>query len=241
VAITGKEKAMKKLFVVIILAFFAAPLAFGQNLIYGGVTLQPGDVINLYGGPVTSIPVTPKSLSPIPDARKYGHTAMYVGLDPATKKPSFLCFTTRKEGWEAKAFGGRILTEKEFLSANMSHKKFDVFRLQNAAGLDQKRLIREAKKIAAPRMLGPVDTKYGFPEVCSSAVAKVLRETTGNQKIRVPSPEEFSGNPNFRKQGNKSINISDALSQVKMRKPVQLNKAGGGGCPPGYYKCGKLC
>jgi hypothetical protein len=210
---------MKQVFivdVVVILLILGAPSAFGQTATYQGATLQPGDVINFIGGVVT----TGHFLT-------YGHTALYLGVDPQTGHRSFLDFSVTKGGPIEIVFGtpqpfvGRILTEREFLTYNARyHESFDVFRLQDVS-LDQQRLLQEAKSIALP------SNWFVFSKVCSSAVSAVLSNVTGDP-ISVQTPDDFVGG-RFRRHPQltgKSINIRAALREVSIAE----YKADASGC-----------
>src|ERR1700687_854774 len=87
--------------------------AFAQTIAYQSVKIHPGDVINFHGGDFTT-----------GGFLEYGHSALYLGLDPQTRERVFLDFTA-SETWgggapkkNERAFIGRILPEREFLMAS---------------------------------------------------------------------------------------------------------------------------
>ena len=176
-----------------------------DSVTYQGVRLQPGDVINFLGGGATTGGLL-----------TYGHTGLYLGIDPQTRQQTFLDFSTTKGGpielvfGTARAFRGRILSEREFLDYNgRYHQGFDVFRLRDASTINQRVMIREAKRIAATESWGPLT------QVCSSAVAVVLSRATGTV-IDVTTPDGFTAG-RFGKHpqlAGKSINIQVALREV---------------------------
>lgn len=179
-----------------------------DTVTYQGATLQPGDVINFLGGGATS-----------GNFLVYGHTGMYIGTDPQTKQKSFLDFSTTKGGptnlvfGSPQAFGGRILTEGEFLNYNAKyHEAFDVFRLRNNSAINRTLLIREAKQIANTESWGPLG------EVCSSAVAVVLSKATGTA-IAGRTPDDLTTGVFMRHPQliGRSINIQAALRDVRRR------------------------
>lgn len=193
-----KEKPMKQVLVAILLGILVAPSAFGQMGIYQGVPLQAGDVINFTKGPFTTAHV-----------QTYGHTALYLGVDPQTGKPTFLDFSITK-GDPARAFRGRILAEQEFLTYNAkSHPSFDVFRLRDTSTLDQHSLLQEAKRIA-------VTGTWPTTNLCSSAAAAVLSKASG-RVIDVKTPNGFVGGPFQRhpQLTGKSISTQYALRDVE--------------------------
>lgn len=177
-----------------------------EQIRYQGVTIQPGDVITFHGGGATTGHLL-----------VYGHASLFLGIDPQTGKRTFLDFSTTKGGatqivfGTSRPFNGRILGEQEFLSYNGKyHQSFDVFQLQNRSNLDQREMLREAKRLSATE-------KYGvYGEVCSSTVAAVLSKATGT-KIDVFSPDGFGQDAHFHKNpqlAGKTINIQAALREV---------------------------
>lgn len=148
---------------------------------YQGIVLQPGDVINFQGGAATAF-----------HFERYGHSALYLGVDPQTHQREFLDFTTTKGGMTEYVLGspqpfyGRILNEKNFFTANLkSHATFDVFRLKGSPTIDQRAMFREAKVISFHK-------SWGFSGVvCSSAVADVLSKATG-MKIGGFTPNDLT-------------------------------------------------
>lgn len=191
---------MKLVIVVIVLTILATPFAYGQTPSYQGASIQPGDVINFHGGVFTTCGFL-----------TYGHSALYLGVDPETGKHSFLDFTISKV--KQRAFVGRILPEKEFLTISAEHHlSFDVFRLQDVSNLNQQIMLQEAKLIAVP------DNLFGFSEVCATAVASVLSKTTG-MAINAKTPDDFVGGQ-FQRHPQllgKSINIEAALREIAFR------------------------
>ena len=155
-----KEKAMKRLIAVMILAILSVSFAFGQTVTYQGVTLEPGDVINFHKGPVTA-----------GNLISYGHSGMYLGMDPLTGKQTFLDFNIGNGEH-------RLPSEREFLNNNAElHSGFDVFRLGGAQKLDPKMLL-EAARVVANKQYDLAGHSY-FSENCASAIASVLSEATG--------------------------------------------------------------
>lgn len=199
---------MKQVLVAIVLTILGVHGAFAQNqtVTYQGVTLQPGDVINFYGGIFT----TGGFLT-------YGHSALYLGVDPQTNQRVFLDFTTTEKyyGGPAKkperAFVGRILSEKEFWVASArSHNAFDVFRLRDVSRLKQGPMLQAARDVAIPA------NSFFFSRVCSTAVAAVLSQATGS-KIRAWTPDGFTGR-RFRKHPDlvAKILIQDLMDEHDM-------------------------
>lgn len=176
------------------------PSEQADSVTYQGVTLQPGDVVNFYGGIFT----TGGFLT-------YGHSALYLGIDPQTNERSFLDFTTSKAN--ERAFVGRILPEREFLATSAKyHQSFDVFRLRDRSILDQRKLVQEAKRVAIPK------NKFFFSEVCSTAVAEVLSKASGSH-ITARTPDDFVGGAFQRhpQLSGKSINIQAAIRDAENR------------------------
>jgi hypothetical protein len=190
-----------------VISLVLEPSALAQDRItIQQATLEPGDVINFTGGGAT-----------LGGIRKYGHTGLYLGIDPVTKKPAFLDFTTdsTKGGTllhkSNKAFNSKILGLEEFLSDNISHPSFDVFRLKDRSTLDQKALIRTAKVIASEEIF------CVGGEVCSSAAARVLSAGTGVE-VDVFSPDGFANSPQFQRHPdlqNRSIDVAKALVEAR--------------------------
>jgi hypothetical protein len=248
---------MKTLFVVIIFAFLAVPLAFGQSPTYGGVTLQPGDVIAFHGGLVPLITTGASQLGYPVKPQKYGHVCMYLG-NSKTGERMFLDFNTNNEGH-------RIVDEKRFLKSNESqHPKFDVFRPQGIGMLNYDKMIRAAKEIQNQTYF--VEQRPGMSAAptktnnCSSAIEKVLNAgaSASGKRITIKSPDDVLGK-GFTKhpqQGAEGIKINvaqkEAESRINNPRPVGPNTTkpqtagprpvnASGGCPPGYYRCGALC
>jgi hypothetical protein len=178
-----------------------------DRLEYGGVVLEPGDVISFRGGVAT---VRGMLLT-------HGHASLYLGFDLQTQQQIFLDFSTTKDGvpemvlGSPRAFGGRIMSEREFLTYHLrAHQSFDVYRLNDRSTLDKRKMFRKAKLIAK-------DTRYGLSfTVCSSAVSDVLSAATTGLRIGVVTPDGFDGPP-FRKhpqQGSDPIDIEQVLRQL---------------------------
>jgi hypothetical protein len=266
---------MNTLFVVIILALFAAP-AFGQDPTYGGVTLQPGDVIALQGGPVSLItqglhnlpmPIPGESSAPV-EPQKFGHVCMYLGNN------KFLDFNIDNKG-------KRIADEKQFLSANSKlHPRFEVFHPQGLGKLDANKMLNAAKEIENQRYAIEQRVSGGGKgnQNCASAIERVLNagSTTGKH-VTLKQPDDvfkkdFARRPQMGKEpiqmstavhdaqprigvignkdGSKSGSQSNVVTQPKasQQPPKQSTQQSpkqslrqSDGCPPGYYKCGKLC
>lgn len=219
------------LFILLLGALVAPITAHAQEsdlISYQGVEIKPGDVIDFRGGWVTTTSVVVAGaigrLTPVNPIKilTYGHTGLYLGIDPETGKRTFLDFTTI---WEPKEpqmhFGGRILTEESFLTVNSNqHTSFDVFRLNDVSKLTSRKLLHEAQLISYPtiRFLGPND--------CASAVAKVLSKTTGIP-IDLISPDGFMLPP-FQKLPalrDRSIDVQAALREVKALEAVDTRSA----------------
>jgi hypothetical protein len=170
-----------------------------DRITYQGVTLRPGDIVNFYGGMFTKGP------SPL----TYGHSALYLGVDPQTGQRSFLDFTTSKE--RERPYLGRILPEMEFLTVSAkAHEAFDLYRLPDVYRVDQRRLLLEAKLVSVP------DVSFGFDYVCATAGARVLSKATGHT-FNVTSPDSFTLKP-FEKHpqlGKRSINIQVAIREAR--------------------------
>jgi hypothetical protein len=231
------------LFTLVTGAFFAPCTARPQASEYPnyqGVEIHPGDVINFNGGWVTTasqivggavgeITHQPPHVGSV----TYGHTAMYIGINPENGKRTYLDFTTTKEPQIYRnggitptvgsllPFVGRILSEEAFLTANSTqHTSFDVFRLDGVSNLSPKSLLHEAQLISKP------EVKFGFPIECSMAVSKVLSATTG-LPIDIVSPDSFM-RPPFQKLPalrDRSIDIQAALREVKAVDAVDARSA----------------
>jgi len=181
------------------------------TLQWQGVAIKPGDVINFQGGAVTS--ATAHFLT-------YGHSALYLGVNPENGQPSFLDFTTTKGGAQAFAFGsaqpfsGRIIVEVEFLAANAeAHAGFDVYRLRGNPAIDEAAMFHEAKRIAT-------NEEFGLSgEVCSTAVAAVLSKGTG-RAVKGLSPDDLTRGPFQRhpQLAGKSLSIQAALRDARNRQ-----------------------
>ncbi len=173
------------------------------------VELQPGDVINLSGGIATGTGLT----------TIWGHSAMYLGIVDGEKK--FLDFTTPKKEHSNKndLYKGRILNKKEFLTENLSHKEFNVFRLSDSnTKVDQEILAAEAMNIAREGKWTPVNN-------CSRVVAEVLSmatiATTGTQ-IDVKTPDGFDIDSGFYQPAAGRVNIKVALNELQ-KAPLQIS------------------
>jgi len=189
------------------------PVDSRDRLEYGGVILEPGDVISFQGGAATAGGLL-----------EHGHTSLYLGFDAQMQEPIFLDFSTTKGGipemvlGSPQAFGGRILKEREFLTYNVRwHPSFDVYRLNDRSTLDKRRMMRAAKQIAAT-------TRYGLSgTVCSSAVSDVLSAATG-RRISALTPDGFEGLPFIPhpQQSGGPIDIEQVLrdlGRIKDRAP----------------------
>jgi hypothetical protein len=192
---------------------FAPSTARAQEsdlITYQGAEIKPGDVINFLGGEFTKVPGLNLT---------YGHSALYLGVDPQTGHRSFLDFHAGTP--DERAFSGEILPELDFLTYNTKeHPSFDVFRLQNASTLNQHRLLQEAKTIAKN------DTWGIRSEVCSDAVAKALSKATGTT-IVAKTPDYFLSPPFQRhpQLTGRSINIQAALREAKALQAVDARSA----------------
>jgi hypothetical protein len=189
---------------------------------YQGVNIYPGDVINLRGGLVTTL--SGKSLT-------YGHTALYLGIDPQNGQRRFFDFTTNKDAallggsTSGRPFLGRILDEKEFLTVSaQEHTSFDVFRLNDASHLNQHEMLQEAKRVSIART--KFENTWGVTNVCVSATTHVLSKATG-MNISFISPDGFMGPP-FHKLpelNDRTINIQAALEEVNARQGIETRSA----------------
>jgi hypothetical protein len=149
------------------------PAPAPDELTYQGITVRPGDVIALHQGAATT-----------GGAQTYGHAALYLGISPVTRLPTFLDFSTWKDGMEHVAFHGRILAEDDFLRYSArAHNSFDVYRHARAGAIDNRRMWDEACRIA-------MDQTYFFErggttwvEVCSSAAARALSAGLGENVL----------------------------------------------------------
>jgi hypothetical protein len=170
-----------------------------DRITYQGVTLRPGDIVNLYGGMFTR---GPSSLT-------YGHSALYLGFDPQMGQRSFLDFTTSKDN--ERPYLGRILPEMEFLTvSSKEHQAFDLYRLPDVYRIDQRRLLLEAKLVSSP------DVWFGSSYVCASAVGRVLSKATGHT-FDVTSPDSFTSKPFVKhpQLGHRTINIQIAIREAR--------------------------
>ena len=164
----------------------------GQNLVIQNVILEPGDVISFLGGGGSAV---------IP-GDTYGHTGMYLGVDPVTNEKVFLDFTTDKEG----PYRGRISGAKKFLSENSSHIEFDVHRLNDNSMVDQEKLIAQAKDIAENK-------EFGALIDCANASSRTLSAATGLDIIAI-RPDMYTENSQFRQASPVRINIEKALGEL---------------------------
>jgi hypothetical protein len=207
---------------------------------YQGVEIHPGDVINFNGGFVTTTSQILRAVNgeithmqgPIGSV-KYGHSAMYIGINPENGKRTYLDFTTTKEPQLYRngsitptegsllPFVGRILPEEAFLTANStSHTSFDVFRLDGDPKLSPHTLLHEAQQISKPEKI------FALPNDCAMAVSKVLSATTG-LTIDIISPDSFMFPP-FQKLPalrDRSIDIQAALREVRAVEAVDAQFA----------------
>lgn len=160
-----------------------------ENPRYAGLFLQPGDVVDFPDGALKKLHLL-----------DYGHTAMFLGVDPQTGQRSFLDFTTSKS--DERAFEGRILPEKEFLQRSAeNHQKFRIFRLKDGAPIDPRRLLAEAKLVSAPPQgWSDMNGRFGVSDWCSTAVARVLSNATGRE-ITALTPDAFARSEDFRREG----------------------------------------
>jgi hypothetical protein len=150
----------------IILCQAPAVVAQTDSVTYQGVTLQPGDVVNFLGGGATTF-----------NFLKYGHSSLYLGVNPETKQRTFLDFTTEKVdfgewilgGGTPQPFYGRLLNETNFLNVNSHwHTSFDVFRLKGPRAINKAKMFQEAEQKSYKKSFGLSG------EVCSSVVSGVL-------------------------------------------------------------------
>jgi hypothetical protein len=175
---------------------------------YQGISILPGDVIDLHGGMFTT-----------KGYQAHGHSAIYLGRDDATGQPMFLDFQLRSG--DAKHSYGRIVSEEEFLrtSRENHHGSFDVFRLPGES-VDKKKLFTAAKRVSTERwlLLNPLDPTNSFRRVCSTAVAEVLSDATG-RRIAAPTPDAFESSPFERPPGlsGRTINIDVAIRGMRER------------------------
>jgi hypothetical protein len=191
---------MKQFFPAIILAIWVATFAFSQTITYQGATLHPGDVINFHKGPVTT-----------GDFISYGHSGMYLGMDPHTGNQSFLDFNIGNSGH-------RLISEWEFLNRNSRlHPGFDVFRLSGAQKPDPT-LLLEAARVVVNKSYDPGGHSQ-FTENCASAIASVLSEATSGRDISAWHPDHFLRG-DFKRHPQlvgKSINMQIALLEAESR------------------------
>jgi hypothetical protein len=167
--------------------------------------LQPGDVINLSGGIAILTGVT----------TIWGHSAMYLGI--VDGKKMFLDFTTPKKEHTNKndLYQGRILNEIDFLSENLSHEKFDVFRFissntETIIKVDQCILATEAKKIAK-------DGTWFLINNCAHVVANILSAATNDTQFDVWTPDGFDKTSWFSQLAGGRVNIKAALNNAKKK------------------------
>lgn len=170
-----------------------------QNLILlGNVILQPGDVINFKGGGGAFL-----------STGEYGHTGMYLGKDTATGEKIFLDFTTNKNG----PFRGRISNKEKFLIDNLSHAKFDVYRLNSSYGLNQEKLVESAKDISTNKNFGALID-------CTNAVSRALSVAANIPIIKV-SPDGFANDLRFA-PATLTVDIKAALDELRS-VPLQIS------------------
>lgn len=165
-----------------------------QNLRILTITeLQPGDLINFSGGWGAFL-----------GAGEFGHTGMYLGKNPKTGEKVFLDFTTSKKGRKKTEFHGRISSAEEFLTDNIKHEEFSVYRFDGPYKSPdfQERLFDSATDIAR-------DKTYGNFTDCASAATRALSDATGSSII-IFNPNKI---PDEFKLVALSVNIKDALAE----------------------------
>lgn len=174
-----------------------------QNLILlGNVILQPGDVINFKGGGGAFL-----------STGEYGHTGMYLGKDTTATgekgEKIFLDFTTNKNG----PFRGRISNEEKFLTDNISHVEFDVYRLNGRYALNQKKLVESAKDISTNKNFGALID-------CANAASRALSVAANIPIIKV-SPDGFANDLRFA-PATLTVDIKAALDELR-EAPLQIS------------------
>lgn len=177
---------------------------------YQGTILQPGDVLNMHQGAATT-----------GGAQTYGHTALYLGISPITGEPTFLDFSTWKDGMEHVAFHGRILAERDFLRYSArTHNSFDLFRHAAAGRIDRRRMWDEAVRIAKDQTYFFERGGSTWVEVCSSAAARALSAGLGENVLpgAFTAPDEVAESPAFtRVTGGRTIAFEVAIRDADAR------------------------
>jgi len=204
-----KKKVLQTVIGLALVYFLALVLAFlptatladddSQNLVLlGNVILQPGDVINFKGGGGAFL-----------STGEYGHTGMYLGKDTATGEKIFLDFTTNKNG----PFRGRISNEEKFLTDNISHVEFDVYRLNGRYALNQEKLVESAKDISTNKNFGALID-------CANAASRALSVAANIPIIKV-SPDGFANDLRFA-PATLTVDIKAALNELRSI-PLQIS------------------
>lgn len=179
--------------------------ATSQAIDYGGVTILPGDVIDLNGG----------SLTYFDPFLRHGHVALYLGLDATTGSPDFFDFQSHifhVHGYS------RIEDEVQFLSISEQdgHRSFDVFRLSIAPYVDSRRLFAAAQQ-SASKDYGSYDADDGFVRVCSTVVAHILSQATGQVMSRHWTPDTFARSSAFKRIAT-NVDVGAALAEAIARR-----------------------
>ncbi len=176
-----------------------------QAIDYGGVTILPGDVIDLNGG----------SLTYFNPFLRHGHVALYLGLDSTTGTPDFFDFQSHI--FHVRGYS-RIENEVQFLSVSEQdgHRSFDVFRLSLTPYVDSTRLFAAAEQ-SASKDYGSYDAAGGFVRVCSTVVAHILSQATGQVMSGHWIPDTFAKSRAFKRIAT-NVDVRAALDEAAARR-----------------------
>jgi hypothetical protein len=201
-------------FFLMILAVCQPSAAFAEEsqdlMMLNSVVLVPGDVINFKGG-----------WGAVLGVGESGHTGMYLGRDPATNEPAFLDFTTTKKERGAQEFRGRISTEAEFLSDNISHVEFNVYRLHDNRSFSGEMTLNREVLLASARDIAAHKT-FGAMIDCANAASRALSLAAG-MSIGEVRPDGFADDFRF-DAVSLTVNISDALRELKRERAPAANR-----------------
>lgn len=174
-----------------------------QNLVIQNATIHPGDVINFQNGPFTYLGSN----------LEYGHTGLYLGM--VNGEPMFMDFTTRKDNAKDDEYHGRISSAAKFLSDNLGHGEFNVYRLNGNYNIDQDKLVKKAQEIAR-------NSTFRLWNNCAQNTAKALSAALPPEaSVRALQPDNYTNIEQF-VPVSLSINIKDALNEVQ-RVSLQIS------------------
>ena len=174
-----------------------------QNFVIQNATIQPGDVINFQNGPFTYLGSN----------LDYGHTGLYLGR--VNGEPAFMDFTTRKDNAKNDEYHGRISNAAKFLSDNLGHGEFNVYRLNGDYDMDRDKLVAKAQEIAR-------DSTWQLWNNCAQNTAKALSAALPPEAaVKVLQPDDDTNLEQF-VPVSLSINIKEALKETQ-KVPTQVS------------------